>query len=78
MKMLQISISDLWLLGVWLTNLQNCAEGGNQISRYFGVLPPSLDEYLDHTLGPLDGGGVQIHAEDPNNINNINNNNNII
>ena len=47
-----VSVSDLWLIGVWLTNLVTCAEGGNQISDFYGSTePPTLDEYLDMTLG---------------------------
>ncbi|OWY91955.1 hypothetical protein PHMEG_00039230, partial [Phytophthora megakarya] len=29
-----------------LTNCHNCYSGGNQISSYFGLQPPTLDEYL--------------------------------
>ena len=46
-----VSVSDLWLLSVWLTNLVTCAEGRNIISDYYGTMkPPTLEEYLDMTL----------------------------
>ncbi|MEL6804411.1 MAG: transposase family protein, partial [Bacteroidota bacterium] len=57
MKMLQMSISDLWLLGVWLTNVKTCADGGNNTSTYFDVMPSSIEEYLDITLGGGAGDG---------------------
>ena len=52
MRIGDVSVSDLWLIGVWLTNLVTCAEGGNQISTFYGsIKPPTLKEYLDMTLG---------------------------
>ncbi|CAN0042490.1 unnamed protein product [Sphacelaria rigidula] len=31
---------------VMLSNLHSCLNGGNEISQFFGVSPPALDEYL--------------------------------
>ena len=46
-----VSVSDLWLLSVWLTNLITCVDGGNIISDYYGTAsPPTLEEYLSMTL----------------------------
>ncbi|CAN0455769.1 unnamed protein product, partial [Ascophyllum nodosum] len=33
-------------VSVFLTNLHTCLNGGNQISDYFGVKPPTAEQYL--------------------------------
>ncbi|KAH9146647.1 hypothetical protein AeRB84_009494 [Aphanomyces euteiches] len=42
-------IGKLWLMATLLMNCHTCFRPhGNQISMYFGVVPPTLDEYLSH------------------------------
>lgn len=45
-----VSVEAFWHLACWLTNLHTCANGGNQISTFFGVAPPSLEEFLHDTF----------------------------
>jgi len=49
-KLLKSNVEAIWHLAVWLTNLHNCVNGGNQISEYFEVKPPTLEEYIANTL----------------------------
>ena len=50
MKTGLVSVSDLWLLSVWLTNLITCVNVGNIISDYYGTASsPTLKEYLNMT-----------------------------
>jgi hypothetical protein len=44
MKIQRSALVPMWRLGVFLTNCLTCAKGGNQISKYFDVAPPSLEE----------------------------------
>ncbi|KAG2888216.1 hypothetical protein PC118_g20320 [Phytophthora cactorum] len=49
-KSLKIRLSPVGkyvLVSMFLLNCHCCYYGGNQISEYFGVDPPSLDEYLN-------------------------------
>jgi len=39
-------IGALILCGVLLTNVRTCVEGRNQISDYFGIAPPTLEQYI--------------------------------
>ena len=50
MKIQRCALVPMWRLGVFLTNCLTCAKGGNQISKYFGVAPPSLEEYILKSL----------------------------
>ncbi|KAH9100331.1 hypothetical protein LEN26_015965 [Aphanomyces euteiches] len=45
-KILLQSVGKVVLVAMLLSNCQCCHEGRNQISLYFGLTPPSLDEYL--------------------------------
>ena len=52
MKIELVSVSDMWLVSVWLTNLVACAERRNIISDFYGgVEPPTLEQYLQMTIG---------------------------
>ena len=46
MKIQQCAILLMWHLAIFLTNCLTCAKGGNQISKFFNIEPPSLEEYL--------------------------------
>lgn len=35
-----------YLVATFFTNLRTCADEGNQISQYFGLTPPSVEEYV--------------------------------
>ena len=50
MKIQQSAIIPMWHLAIFLTNCLTCAKGGNQISKYFEVTPPSLDEYINNVI----------------------------
>jgi hypothetical protein len=50
MKIQQSAIIPMWYLAIFLTNCLPCAKGGNQISKYFDVPPPSLDEYINNVI----------------------------
>jgi hypothetical protein len=41
-----VEVAKLYKLAVFFTNIKTCFNGGNQISTYFDLSPPSLDEYL--------------------------------
>ena len=52
MKIELVSVSDMWLVSVWLTNLVTCAERQNIISNFYGgIEPPTLEQYLQMTIG---------------------------
>ena len=40
----------MWQLAFWLTNVVTCACGSNQISEFFELVPPTLEEYLTVSL----------------------------
>jgi hypothetical protein len=46
MKIQLSAILPMWHLAIFLTNCLTCAKGGNQISKFFNIEPPSLEEYL--------------------------------
>ena len=46
MKIRKSAIVPMWHLAIFLTNCLTCAKRGNQISKYFNVAPPSLDDYI--------------------------------
>jgi hypothetical protein len=50
LKMMGQNVEAFWHLACWLTNLHTCVVGGNQTSQYFGLKPPTLDEFIDATL----------------------------
>jgi hypothetical protein len=50
MKIQKSAIVPMWHLAIFLTNCLTCANGGNQISKYFGLAPPSLEEYIHNTV----------------------------
>ncbi|KAH9157384.1 hypothetical protein AeRB84_000748, partial [Aphanomyces euteiches] len=45
-KIMLQNIGKVVSLAMFLTNCDCCYNGGNQISSYFGLTPPSLQEYL--------------------------------
>jgi hypothetical protein len=51
MKMELVRMEAMWLGAFWLTNVVTCVRGGNQISEFFELPPPTLEEYLRKTLG---------------------------
>ncbi|OWZ13887.1 hypothetical protein PHMEG_00012713 [Phytophthora megakarya] len=42
-------VGSMYRIGVLLNNCLTCANGGNTISDYFHLAPPSLHEYLKRT-----------------------------
>jgi hypothetical protein len=40
----------MWHLAIFLTKCLTCANGGNQISKYFSLVPPSLEEYISNMV----------------------------
>ena len=50
MKIQKSGIIAMWQLCVFLTNCLTCANGGNQISMYFGVAPPKLEDYIRNVM----------------------------
>ena len=54
MMMLKSPIESFWHMSVWLTNLHTCVNGGNLISDYFGLSPPTAGEFLTMTLSGHD------------------------
>ena len=50
MKIQQSAIIPMWHLAIFFTNCLTCAKGGNQISKYFDVIPPSLEEYISNVI----------------------------
>jgi DDE superfamily endonuclease len=50
MRVHQIPYCQLTWVSVLLLNCLTCLRGGNQVSRYFGVRPPSLNALLDRTM----------------------------
>ena len=50
MKIQRVRVEAMWHVAVFLTNALTCARGGNQISSYFDLSPPSIVEFLDNTM----------------------------
>jgi hypothetical protein len=50
MKLELVCMEAMWHAAFWLTNVVTCVRGGNQISEYFQLSPPTLEEYLAKTL----------------------------
>ncbi len=50
MRMEMVRMEAMWHGAFWLTNVVTCVRGGNQISEYFELPPPTLEEYLRTTL----------------------------
>lgn len=40
-------LHDLFYIGVFLSNCRTCLRGGNRISDYFHVAPPTIEEYIN-------------------------------
>ena len=49
-KMEMVQMEVMWHGAFWLTNVVTCIRGGNQISEYFELSPPTLEAYLRKTL----------------------------
>lgn len=45
-KFLMSPVAKQYRVATLLSNMHSCLNGGNEISQYFGVLPPTLEEYL--------------------------------
>ncbi|CAB1103310.1 unnamed protein product [Ectocarpus sp. CCAP 1310/34] len=45
-KFLQSPVATQYKVATLLSNFHSCLNGGNQISQYLGVEPPTLEEYL--------------------------------
>ncbi len=43
----QAPVGSIYLCCILLSNFRTCIYG-NEVSKYFGCVPPSLDEYLSH------------------------------
>ena len=50
MKVQHVRVEAMWHIAVFLTNAITCAKGGNQISKYFNLSPPSMEQFLDNTM----------------------------
>jgi hypothetical protein len=50
MKVQSVWIEAMWCIAAFLTNAVLCAKGYNQISKYFDLPPPTLDQFLDNTM----------------------------
>jgi hypothetical protein len=50
MKVQSGRIEAMWRIAAFLTNAVLCAKGYNQISKYFDLPPPTLDQFLDNTM----------------------------
>ena len=50
MKIEKVRMEAMWHAAFWLTNVITCIRRGNQISEYFELLPPPVEEYLAKTL----------------------------
>ena len=50
MKVQQVRVEAMRHIAVFLTNAIACAKGGNQISKYFNLSPPSMEQFLDNTM----------------------------
>lgn len=46
MQVCATPLGKMYLVCAILTNVHTCLNGGNQVSFYFGGIPPTLDEYL--------------------------------
>jgi hypothetical protein len=46
----QLAIIPIWHLAVFFMNYPSCANGGNQISKYFDLAPPTLEGYVSHVI----------------------------
>ena len=45
-KLWSQAVGQQYAVAVLLTNIHTCVKGGNQISDYFGMSPPTITEYL--------------------------------
>lgn len=45
-------VAKFYRVAVLLTNMITCHSGTSEVATYFGVLPPSLDEYMSQFLVP--------------------------
>jgi hypothetical protein len=50
MKIGKSSIIAMWHTAVFFTNVLTCTKGGNQISSFFGLPPPSVEEYIQRAM----------------------------
>jgi hypothetical protein len=50
MKIGKNGIMAMWHMAVFLTNAVTCANGGNQISTYFNLAPPSLEDNIHRVI----------------------------
>lgn len=46
LKLYQQALGKLFPMAVFLSNCKTCFDGGNQVSDYFDLKPPSLETYL--------------------------------
>jgi hypothetical protein len=50
MKVRGTQVEAYWHVSAFLTNAILCAQGSNQISKYFNLPPPTLEQFLDETM----------------------------
>jgi hypothetical protein len=50
MKIQQSAIIPMWHLAIFFTSCLTCEKGGDPISKYFDVPPPSLEEYINNVI----------------------------
>lgn len=48
-RSMQSNVGHQFVVATLMKNIHVCVNRGNQISDYFGVQPPTLDEYMDST-----------------------------
>jgi len=46
MKPFQMPVNEMVQVATLLTNIATCMRGHNSVSEYFGMKPPSPEEYL--------------------------------
>jgi hypothetical protein len=49
-------VEAYWRVSAFLTNAILCAQGSNQISKYFDLPPPTLEQFLDETMNAYRNG----------------------
>jgi hypothetical protein len=50
MKVQAVWIEAMWHIAAFLTSAILCAKGYNQISNFFDLPPPTLEQFLDNTM----------------------------
>jgi hypothetical protein len=49
-KIQRVRVEAMWYIAVFLTKAITCANRGNQISKYFNLPPPSMEDFQDNSM----------------------------